>query len=68
MNFYLNGKGSYSDKHNTWELLSNIPDGIINKFELDKIKKGQTETPRRPGLRDRGEIKAKHLPEFLSND
>lgn len=42
--FLVKWKG-YSTKHNTWELISNIPDSIITKFELDSIKK-VTEPPK----------------------
>ena len=64
--FLVKWKG-YSTKHNTWELINNIPDSIVTKFELDSTKKA-TEPPKRPGLRDRSSIKAKSLPEYLSND
>ena len=64
--FLVKWKG-YSTKHNTWELISNIPDSIITKFELHSTKK-TTEPPKRPGLRDRNTIKAKSQPEYLSND
>jgi len=61
--FLVKWKG-YSEKHNTWELLSNIPDKIVNKFDLEYANKKVVEPPRRSGLRDRSEIKAKHLPEY----
>ena len=64
--FLVKWKG-YSTKHNTWELINNIPDSIVTKFELDSTKKA-TEPPNRPGLRDRSTIKAKSLPDYLSND
>ena len=58
----------YSMKHNTWELISNIPDNInLTKFELDSTKK-VIEPPKTPGLRDCSAIKAKSLPEYLSNN
>lgn len=64
--FLVKWKG-YSTKHNTWELINNIPDSIITKFELDRIKKA-TEPPKRLGLRDRSCIKVISLPGYLSND
>lgn len=64
--FLVKWKG-YSAKHNTWELINNIPESIVTKFELDATKKA-AEPPKRPGLRDRSTIKAKSLPEYLSND
>jgi len=64
--FLVKWKG-YSTKHNTWELISNIPDSIVTKFELDNTKK-TAEPPKRSGLRDRSTIKTKSLPEYLSND
>ena len=64
--FLVKWKG-YLAKHNTWELINNIPDSIVTKFELDSTKK-VAELPKRPGLRDRSSIKAKPLPEYLSND
>ena len=36
--FLVKWKG-YSIKHNTWELISNIPDHILTKFELHSSKK-----------------------------
>ena len=57
----------YSAKHKTWELINNIPDSIVTKFELDSTKKA-AEPPKKPRLRDRSSIKAKSVPEYLSND
>ena len=49
--FLVKWKG-YSEKHNTWELITNIPDTVIMQFELDNATLTLEETSR-SGLRDR---------------
>ena len=56
----------YSEKHNTWELIANIPDMMITQFELDNATLTSAETPR-TGLRDRRTIKPKFDPNFISS-
>ena len=50
--FLVKWKG-YSTKHNTWELISNIPDAIVDEFERDQQILALTHAPIRPGLRDK---------------
>ena len=64
--FLVKWKG-YSAKHNTWELISNIPDAIIDEFERDQQTLALTHAPTRPGLRDRQTIKPKCNPNFILN-
>ena len=65
--FLVKWKG-YSAKHNTWELISNIPEAIIDKFELDNRFQKITQPPARSGLRDRETLKAKCNKDFISNN
>ena len=64
--FLVKWKG-YSAKHNTWELITNIPDAVINEFEHDEQTLSLTHAPTRPGLRDRRNIRPKFNPNFISN-
>jgi len=59
--FLVKWKG-YSAKHNTWELITNIPDAVLNKFEQEK-----QDFSARSGLCDRQTIKSKYNPNFISN-
>ena len=63
--FLVKWKG-YSEKHNTWELITNIPDTMITQFELDNATLTLEETSR-SGLRDRRTIKPKFDPNFISS-
>ena len=54
----------YSEKHNTWELITNIPDTMIMQFELDNATLSLEETSR-SGLRDRLTIKPKFDSNFI---
>ena len=65
--FLVKWKG-YSAKHNTWELISNIPEAVIEKFELDNRSQKITQPPARSGLRNRETIKAKCNKDFISNN
>lgn len=65
--FLVKWKG-YSEKHNTWELINNIPEAIIDKFELQNHFPKITQPSARSGLRDRETIKAKYHKDFISND
>jgi len=56
----------YSAKRDTWELITNIPDAVLNKFEQEKQTQALTHPPARPGLCDRQSIKPKD-PNFISN-
>ena len=57
----------YSAKHNTWELITNIPDAAVNKFEQDRRTPAVIHAPARSGLRNRQTIKQKLHPDFISN-
>ena len=58
----------YSDKFNTWELSSNIPDNKLVEFERSLVCTGQNQTnERRPGLRERNSLKNTFRPDFISN-
>ena len=58
----------YSDKFNTWELSSNIPDDKIVEFEHSLLTIGQLRTQEaRPGLRDRTTLKSTFHPDYISN-
>ena len=58
----------YSDKFNTWELSSNIPDDKIVEFEHTLLTIGQQRTQEhRPGLRDRTTLKSTFHPDYISN-
>ena len=49
----------YSDKFNTWELSSNIPDNKIVEFERSLLISGKQRTQElHPGLRDRTTLKS----------
>ena len=61
--FLVKWKG-YSEKHNTWELITNIPDTMIMQFELDNATLSLEETSR-SGLRDRLTIKPKFDSNFI---
>ena len=63
--FLVKWKG-YSEKHNTWELITNIPDTMITQFELDNATLTLEEISR-SGLRDRRTIKPKFDPNFISS-
>ena len=57
----------YSAKHNTWELITNIPDAAVNKFEQDRRTPAVIHAPARSGLRNRQTIKQKLHSDFISN-
>lgn len=58
----------YSDKFNTWELSSNIPDDKIVEFERNLLTIGRLRTHEaRPGLRDRTTLKSTFHPDYISN-
>jgi len=54
--FFVKRKG-YSDKHNAWELITNIPDDTLTKFE-----RANTSVSSREGLRDRQTIRRPYDP------
>ena len=54
----------YSAKHNTWELITNVPDAVLHKFEQDKLTSATTHAPTRAGLRDRQTIKPNYKPDY----
>ena len=64
--FLVKWKG-YSAKHNTWELITNIPDAVLNKFEQEKQTPASINPPTRSGLHDRQTIKPKYHPNFILN-
>ena len=64
---YLVKWKGYSAKHNTWELISNIPADILDKFEQDRVSSANTSTPIRPGLRDRQTIKPRYDKNFITS-
>ena len=49
--YLIKWKG-YSAKHNTWELITNIPDDILSKFEQDQLTPSVAHATLRPGLCD----------------
>ena len=58
----------YSPKHNTWELVTNIPDDILTKFDQERHIPASTHVPARAGLIDRHSMKAKCHQNFILND
>ena len=63
---FLVKRNGYSAKYNTWKLISNIPEAVIDKFELDNRFQKIT-APARLGLRNCETIKAKCNKDFISN-
>ena len=60
----------YSSTENTWELLTNIPDTILETYEQSLLSKASTSSNtdvRRSGLRDRATRKATNRPDFIVN-
>lgn len=64
--YFVKWKG-YSTKHNTWELISNIPDDILQKYEKEQMTMAHTNAAsNRLGLRDRSSLKSTYNPDFIS--
>jgi len=63
--FFVKWKG-YSERHNTWELITNIPEDTLTDFE--RASSVTSTVPYREGLRDRQTIKRPYDPNFISNN
>ena len=66
---YLVKWKGYSSKHNTWELITNIPDDLLRDFEVPSIMPSATaeSAPSVYGLRDRQSIKPRYNPGYISS-
>ena len=62
---YLVKWKGYSAKHNTWELLTNMPDDILSSFELNQQTPSVSHAPVRSRLHDRQAIKPRYNPNFI---
>jgi len=62
---YVKWKG-YSERHNTWELITNIPEDTVTDFE--HASSVTSTVPCREGLRDKQTIKRPYDPNFISNN
>lgn len=57
----------YDSKENTWELPSNIPDKLLNKYEQSILSTASKPESRRTGLRPRSSLRSTVKDNFIVN-
>ena len=62
--FLINWK-DYAEKHNTWELISNIPEALLSSLEEAQQAPTAYSTPSRPGLCNLRLIKLPYNSDFI---
>ena len=64
--FLVKWKG-YSSKHNTWELITNIPDKLLQEFEVRNLAPSSTGQTGQYQLRDRQTIRPRMNPDYITS-